>query len=174
MGSPGEQGPYEFAQGYKAQEGKFTEWLTNILGIDPNMENVPHNPYGSRPFYSGAPQTAGKLSHAASIPYIETQTHGGLPFDDVRAMIRKTMAQDPDLAAVSARMADTGRTSFTPWTDTPIGGMPPEWMRATPGESVNNVLRVPASELRRYGMLKAARPMPSCRLPVGLRFAIFR
>jgi hypothetical protein len=149
-------GPRRFAEGWDTHKPYLTNWIKHVLGerngLDMSQE-LPAQSYGPRGFAKDEPISAGMLPRVASFPYIETQTHGGLPWSDVRAMVAKGFAPDVDMAAAQAqRMADkAGLPSFAGWRNDTIGGTAPEWMLAHPGDSVNNVLSVPADSLKRFG-----------------------
>jgi len=157
----GLKGPYKFSEGFDKQKDNLDQWIRKTLGYPmPDDVLTTEGHMTPRPFKPDEPVTAGRLRVASSIPYIETQTHGGLPWSDVSAMVGKTRVHDPDIAAANAqRIADiTGKQSFASWAKGILH--PTEWMRAAPGESVNNVLSVPEYDLKRFGLAEGG-PVPA-------------
>jgi len=144
----GTRGPYKFFENDTKQNADLDQWMKKVL--DPDYNNV--NRGGGRPFEANEPRTAGRLNRAADIPYIETQTFGGLPFSDVRAMVNKNRVHAPDIASTNAqRIADTtGVPSFASWSKS-VNQDPPIWMRATPGQYHSQVVEVPDTELKAFG-----------------------
>jgi len=165
LGSAPEYGPYPFKSLTSDPELKdrFREYMRAALdGYKGDLANF-------------TPRNLKGFLENGDVPghYVEAQIQGGLPWNEVRALVSKKEYGHPDDAAAAlhkiAQIAN--RPAFAPWSkfdaydrkslakaekagvlhpDT-IGDLRINWMRADPHEDLNAISGVPASALGEFG-----------------------